>query len=413
MLRTAAVVTIGTELVEGLRIDTNTSDVSRALAPFGYRVSEAVSVGDDVASVSATLVRLAAVHPLVVVTGGLGPTHDDVTREALAAAFGRRLVQDAGMASFLSEFARNVAHTRDRTDFFEQALVVEGAEVLYPVTGTAPGQVIAGPVGDIVALPGPPREMKPLLDLYLGRYSDARAHTRDLGVTGLSESEVCDLVVPVLAGRTDIGFTVLARPGDVHVVLTDLGAGEPALDEVARAAAVALGERCYASDGRSLPRVVVDLARALRLTVGAVESCTGGLVASALTSVPGSSQAFLGGMVTYSNDLKVTLADVCVDTLAEHGAVSHETAFEMAEGGRRTLGVDVAVSVTGIAGPEGGSDDKPVGTVWFGLSVDGDTVTHLRRFPGSREVVRERSVAFALDLVRLELSRRKCQTPSV
>ncbi len=401
-MQTAAIVTIGTELVEGLRLDTNTADIAKQLVAHGFVVVEAVSVGDALGDLTYTLSRLTKTYPLVVVTGGLGPTHDDVTREAASAALGLELVPDSDMLTFLEAYPAAVGGSVGRAVFLSQADILVGAEVLRPARGTAPGQVAPTPAGDLVLLPGPPREMKPLLELYLRRYAATRAPSVDLGVVGLSETEVCDLVFPCL-DRDDIGFTVLASPSGVHVLLTDLGSGADALHETASRVAAALGERCYSDDGRSLAEVVIDMARSAGLTIGTVESCTGGMIAAAITAVPGSSDVFVGGLVTYSNELKTKFASVSSDTLRIHGAVSCEVASEMALGAREALGCDIAVSVTGIAGPGGGTAEKPVGTVWFGLSNGYGTITDGRRFNGERDVIRERSAVTALDLVRREL----------
>jgi nicotinamide-nucleotide amidase len=270
--------------------------------------------------------------------------------------------------------------------------------------GTAPGQVLRTPRGELLLLPGPPREMRPLLETYLSGQGDARSAPFVLRCAGSPESDLQMAAQDVLGDRTDIDLTILAAPGDVRVILFDRGAGRTALAAAGARIAQLIGESCYSSDGRSLAEVVLDAARERRMVLATAESCTAGLVAGALTAVSGASDVFAGGAVTYSDEMKTTLLGVDPSLIATFGAVSDVVARAMAAGIRDVSGADLAVSVTGIAGPDGGSAEKPVGTVWFGIAGPHVVASEMRRFTGDRHAIRERSVVTALDLLRRALS---------
>jgi nicotinamide-nucleotide amidase len=405
--QSAAIVTIGSELVEGLRIDTNTAEIARDISRFGFRVDEAISVGDDETVLARVLRRLVGVYPMVVVTGGLGPTHDDVTRDAAAAALDIPMEADPALTAFLQPFLARHSDPRSAAQVLTQAFVLQGAEVLPPENGTAAGQVVPTPAGSLVLLPGPPREMRPMLARVLERYTPDRAEPRELGVTGLPESDVQHAAQTALAAYDGIQLTVLAKPGDVRVILLDDGAGEAALDRAANAIAAEIGAPCYSTDGSTLAETIVAEATKRKVTIAVAESCTGGLVAAALTDVPGSSAVFLGGAVTYSNAAKSRLLSVDPEDLNFFGAVSREVAQQMAEGALDAFGADIAVSVTGIAGPDGGSDEKPVGAVWFGVTsriAEGvDAQASVAWNGASREAIRARAASSALNLIRREV----------
>ena len=252
--RSAAVVTVGSELTEGLRVDTNTAEVARDLQRYGFRVVEAVSIGDDVALLAGTLSRLTSAFDVVVTTGGLGPTHDDITREAAAEALDLELVTDDALVAFLQPFVSRHSNPGSAAQLFKQALILSGAEVLVPTTGTAAGQVIRTTGGVLVLLPGPPREMRPMLRAWLDGLTPIRADAVDLGVTGLPESDVQLAAQDALEGRDGVGLTVLARPGDVRVILFDEGAGETGLGAASLAVANAIGTPCYTTVRRDTRR---------------------------------------------------------------------------------------------------------------------------------------------------------------
>jgi nicotinamide-nucleotide amidase len=405
--RSAAIVTIGSELVEGLRVDTNTAEIARDISRFGFRVDEAVSVGDDEPVLARTLARLVRAHALVVVTGGLGPTHDDVTRDAAATALGVAMEADPDLVAFLQPFLARHSDPRSAAQVLTQALVLDGAEVLTPTTGTAAGQVVPTPAGSLVLLPGPPREMRPMLARVLGRYQPDRAEPRELGVTGLPESDVQHAAQTALAAFQGIQLTVLAKPGDVRVLLLDEGAGESALDRATQAVAEQIGGACYSTDGSTLAEMVVREATERGVTIAVAESCTGGMVAAALTDVPGASAVFLGGAVTYSNAAKTRLLAVEPADLEQFGAVSRKVAQAMALGALDTFKADIAVAITGVAGPGGGSAEKPVGTVWFAVATRRPDAVEAQisvAWTGaSREAIRARATSSALNLLRREV----------
>lgn len=401
--RDAAIVTVGSELVTGERLDTNTRDIALALRGVGYRVRITLSLPDDVDLLAAELARLTTTYPLVVVTGGLGPTHDDVTREAASHALGLPLERDAALEASLRLVASRHAHPDAAARIAVQADVLRGATVLPAVLGTAPGQIAPTPAGRIVLLPGPPRELAPLLQRFLADEPGGAPPVR-LRLTGITESDAQIRVTSALGDPQGIDFTVLAAPGDVEVLLFDAGAGHEALVTAGVLARMALADVCYSTDGSSLAEVVVRAALDRGVRLATAESCTGGMVAAALTSVPGASAVVAGGIVAYANDVKATALGVPVATLEASGAVSADTAAAMAAGAATRLSATHAVSITGIAGPEGGTPDKPVGLVWFALWCNGVLTTEERRFSGDRFAVRARATAQALDLLRRALT---------
>jgi nicotinamide-nucleotide amidase len=401
---TAAVVTVGTELVSGIAVDTNTAEIALALARADVEVREAVSIGDDVAFLAATLRRLVADLDLVVVTGGLGPTHDDITREAACAALGLSCTRDEAVERRLR--ASTVRHTdpRARERMLVQADILDGARVIPAVKGTAPGQVVPTPRGSLVLLPGPPREMRPLLASFVSEIAGASPEPYVLRTAGMAESDVQLVASDVLGDRSDIALTVLAKLGDVRVILFGRGASASQLRQAGEEIAARLGDAVYSTDGSTLPQAVLALARTRGATIALAESCTGGLVSAALTDIPDASDVFAGSVVSYANGVKSGVLGVPDAMLARHGAVSEEVARAMAEGVREITGATFSVAVTGIAGPTGGSTDRPVGTVWFALASPAGTTAFLRTFTGDRDAVRERSTATALDTLRRALS---------
>lgn len=398
---TAAIVTVGSELTGGLRVDTNTAEIARELARRGFDVEETVSIGDDADLLAACLTRLVTTHNLVVSTGGLGPTHDDITREAAARALGIALSTDGDIVERLRDVQARHADPDAREAVVTQALVLDGARVIHATTGTAPGQVVPTPAGSLVLLPGPPAEMRPMFAAAMAEFDPVRAIPAELGVTGMSESDVQYAAQRALTAFDGVVLTVLAKPGDVRVLLIDDGAGEHGIAQAAEAVASEIGEACYSIVGSSLAATLLEECVARGLTIATAESCTGGMVSAAITDIPGSSAVFLGGVVSYSNQMKIDALEVPPGLLAQYGAVSEEAARAMAEGVRALCGADLAVAVTGVAGPEGGTAEKPVGLVWFALASDeGTTATPRTYARGSRESVRARATSTALDLLR-------------
>lgn len=409
----ARLLTIGDELLAG-KTDSNGPELGRLLLERGYELPERVTVGDGLAGLAAAFERALSAGGLVIATGGLGPTADDRTREAVAQVTGRKLVEDAVTRERLFDWSRRLGRPEPGPATLRQALVPEGARVLENPDGTAPGWLLAHGRAVLLVLPGPPRELRAmagagldaagalLAEAGLGAPPPALA-VAELKLTGIGESRVAELLreLPELEGE-GLELAWLARPGEVSVLVRGR---DPRRVQAARGVLRArLGERVVSEDGRSLPQVVVDLLREREETVGTVESCTGGLVAGELTAIPGCSAVLRAGLVVYANEAKVALAGVPPALLEAHGAVSKETAEALAAGGRLAVQADWALAVTGIAGPEGGSPEKPVGTVWTAVAgPDGLVEARHHLFPGSREVVRALTVAAVLDELRLRL----------
>jgi nicotinamide-nucleotide amidase len=409
--RRATILAVGTELLTPTRIDTNSLAITDALNGVGIDVVSKAIVGDDRAELGALVRHALARVDLLVVTGGLGPTDDDVTREVVATELGLALQEDPVIAEtirrrFESRGMRMPAINR------RQAMVPRGASTLQNPHGTAPGLWIEHDGRLIVLLPGPPREMKPMLDeIVAGRLrrssGGAVVKRKVVKIAGRTESRVEELTQPVYSGwrhaETPIDSTILASPGQIELHLSARGADERRLDAALGHAVAAirgvLGADVFSDDGRSLEEVVGALLRERGWRVSVGESCTGGLATSRLTDVPGASDYVERGIVAYSNAAKRDLLGVPDALIAEHGAVSEPVAEAMATGARDRAGVEVGVGITGIAGPTGGSEAKPVGTVCIAVAAGG-TVTRTFRFPGNRELVKAFASFTAIDMIR-------------
>ena len=411
--RDVALVSTGDELVLGATADTNSAAIARRLVEQGFEPRRFVLLGDDEDALVRELSELSARHVAIVVTGGLGPTLDDVTRHAVARAAGVDLVRDekvlADLRALFAGRGRELAQANER-----QALFPSGAEVMPNPHGTAAGFCIEVGGALVFALPGPPREMLPMLEHEvlprLSRLAASRSvhERREFHLLGLAESTFADMCGPWMGRALDPLIGVTARHG---VLTVRLCASAPTRAEAVRAAdarAAQIRERFAAwifseSDLEPASALAKELvSRNERVAVA--ESCTGGLVAAKLTSVPGISAVFDRGFVTYSNEAKVELLGVDPDLLRAHGAVSGPVAAAMALGAARRARAGCAVSVTGIAGPDGGSAEKPVGLVWFGTCVHGEITVCERRFVvRDRDLVREFAANTALDLLRRAL----------
>ena len=419
ILRTAEVIAVGSELLGWTRLDTNSLFISDQLSRLGIELRTKTVVGDDRARIEAIFKQALDRVDLVVITGGLGPTDDDLTREAVADALGLELAIDEAIAAKIRErFERRglVMPSVNR----KQAMVPHGATVIPNANGSAPGLRLRVGHRLVVLLPGPPRELQPMLqalcapDGAIGSAAgDERLHRVSVFSTGLPESQVEALVQPIYSLWRDepnpIETTILASPGQVELHLTlrsgDESAAHARLSEARASLTAALGASAYSTDGRRLPELVGDLLRERGLTIAAAESCTGGMLLERLTSVAGSSAYVAGGAVAYSNELKTRLLDVDPALIEAYGAVSEPVAAAMVDGVRARTGAGVGVAITGIAGPQGGTPAKPVGTVVIALSVADRPVsvrTHL--FVGDREMVRVQATLKALDRVRLALT---------
>ena len=406
----AAILAVGSELLGTERLDTNSLRLTRALARHGVELVRKAVAGDSEEEIADELAHTLPRVDLMIATGGLGPTSDDVTREAVARALGRRLVLHPETLRrierrFQAMGLRMAAVNR------KQAEIVEGAEVLPNANGTAPGMRIATPWGAVLFLfPGVPAELEAMIPEHLEpwlalRSGGAARETAVLKVACVPESALEERIAPAYAEFGREAITVLAKPGDIRLEMTATGPEaerRALLAAMARRLAELAGDAVYADrEEATLESVVGELLRRAGRTLAVAESCTGGLLAERLTRVPGSSDYFLGGAVVYTNALKTRLLGVPEALLAEHGAVSEPVARAMAEGVRGALGGDYGVGITGVAGPGGGSEEKPVGTVHLALAGPGGAAAHRRvRLPGDRERVRWQASQLALEMLR-------------
>jgi nicotinamide-nucleotide amidase len=406
--------TIGDELLLGFTVDTNGAWLARELAEHGIVVSRRTSVGDTAAAIAAGVGDALARTGAVITTGGLGPTSDDLTKPAIAALFGRAMVEDASVVEALK---RRWASLRRAGEIprsnLQQALVPEGAGLLANSRGTAPGIWLEDDAGRWVAmLPGVPREMRgmfveALLPRLLRRATGTPTVVRSYTIrtTGIAESALADRVSEIEALDLE-GLDLAYLPGwegvDLRLTARGLAADEAdlRLRRVAARLLPAAGNHAYGAGVDDLAAVVLAALRSAGMRIAVAESCTGGLLGARLTAIPGSSDVMRGGIIAYHNDVKVGSLGVQMETLRAHGAVSEETAREMAAGVRRAVGAELGVAITGIAGPDGGTPDKPVGTVCIAVDTDGATRSFRIMVIGDRDEVRQRSAQSALILVR-------------
>ena len=411
----ACILAVGSEMLTPFKTDTNSLGITERLNEFGYDVRLKAIVGDDVEELAGLIGTVLPWADLIMITGGLGPTEDDVTRDAVARAAGVEMDLDEAIVERLRErFARRGVRMTDNNR--RQAMVLRGARVLDNPNGSAPGLWLTHGKTEIVLLPGPPREMAPMLDAFVREHIAPRAGGRGLfrrvlRITGRPESEVDTLVEPIYSRwrnqAVPIVTTILASLGQIELHLTaearNPAAGQSALDAAVSQLCEALGPSVYSADGRQLELVVGELLFGRSMTIAVAESCSGGLLASRLTDVPGSSRYFQGGVVCYSNELKTELAGVPADVIETHGAVSEPVARAMAEGIAARAKTNVGVGITGIAGPAGGTPEKPVGTVVIAVAVDGRTSVRTFKFFGGREMIKFQSSQAAMNMLRLAL----------
>lgn len=405
----AEIIAVGSELLTPFRMDTNSLFLTGELNRLGIRVVHKAVVGDSNEEMVSSFEHALSRAQLVLSTGGLGPTDDDRTRETVAALLHRRLIQNDEVLHGIQERFRRFGRAMPEINA-RQALVPEGAQVLPNPRGTAPGLWIESGDKIIVLLPGPPGELRALFEAEVGprleRISGPeRLHTRELRITGLPESEVEQRVRPLYAVYPDVETTILAASGGIElhprIWSSDSALAEKVLDEMAQRMSLALGENLYSMQGEPLEAVVGRVLTENHATVAAAESCTGGLLAERITNVPGSSNYFLGGVVCYSNQLKTSLVDVPAEVIEAKGAVSPEVALALAEGIRRRTGATIGVGITGIAGPAGGTPEKPVGTVHIGIAdAKGPRERAFRFPPGDRDRIRLFASQAGLDMIR-------------
>jgi nicotinamide-nucleotide amidase len=412
---TAAILLTGSELLRGVISDRNASFLAERFEQLGLEPRRTLVVGDPIADIEQAVRELTGAHDLVVTSGGLGPTHDDRTVEALASVAGVPLELDEGVLAQITTWTNGVAERlgfeRGRFDAGnrKQAHIPQGAQVLG-LAGTAPGLVmtIAGSV--VVVLPGVPSELRRLWEMAPSHPGlaalMARAEPRRrllLRTYGIGESHVADLFAAAGGDPPGVETSICARNYEIEIDVRSAAVAEGAGRQLWERLRDDLGDHVFAADERPVAELVLEQARHRGLTLATAESCTGGMVAGELTAIPGSSDVFAGGAVTYSNRLKEQLVGVPAGVLEEHGAVSAETAAAMAAGARERLGADVAVAVTGVAGPGGGTPEKPVGLVYLHVSgPDGDLARRIE-WGGTRRDIRLRATMAALHMLREHL----------
>jgi len=407
----AEIIAVGSEMLTPERVDTNSLYLTAELNKLGVEVVAKCVIGDDRERLASAIRDAMSRSPILIISGGLGPTEDDVTRDAVAQALDRKLVFHEEIAAWLADrFAkarRKMAEINKR-----QAYLIEGAEMLSNDRGTAPGQWVEDSGAAAMLLPGPPHELKSMFERHciprLARLVPKQViRTLFLRVTGMPESDLDELISPVYKKYENPVCTILAAHGDLQIHLRARCATEADADallaEVGGPIELLLGDRLYSQNGDPLEVVVGNLLRKQHATVAVAESATGGMLGERFTSVPGSSDYFAGGFITYNNAMKVELLGVDPDLIAQHGAVSREVAEAMAAGARRRTNADYAVSITGAAGPDSGGDNVPVGTMWVGIADAAGATAHHRQYLGDRQRIRTFVVQMALDVLRRRL----------
>ncbi len=412
-IKNAEIICVGTELLLGEVVNTNAAYIAERLAELGVSVYHQSVVGDNPMRLRDELSSALSRCGLVIMTGGLGPTYDDLTKETAAELFGRRLVMDGRALEEIRDYFHRTGRKMAESNA-KQALVPEGAMVLYNQWGTAPGMIIEGD-GElsgkcVVLLPGPPREMRNMFEFYLIEYvaerTESRIVSRNIHLIGIGESAAEELLLPLIEEATNPSLAPYAKDGEVRFRVTasakTVKEAEAMCDSlVHKVLDSEVGEFVYGIDVGSIERAVANALFDKGETLATVESCTGGLIAKRLTDISGISAVYLGGAVTYANDAKEKLVDVKHETLIAHGAVSEKTAREMAEGIRKALGADYGISTTGIAGPDGGTPEKPVGTVYIAVASRDETRVKRLQLPPmrDREYIRTAAATNALALL--------------
>jgi nicotinamide-nucleotide amidase len=411
----AEIIAVGSELLTPFRMDTNSLFLTEQINQLGVEIVFKSVVGDDLARLVAAAQHALFRSEIVIFTGGLGPTEDDLTREAVAEALGVSLHRDETvLAAIEQRFAARGWKMSPNNE--KQADVLEGGTVLPNSNGTAPGQWLSGKFDGreriVILLPGPPHELKPLFEAECrerlrSKLPPAFLATRVLKVAMLGESQVDARVSPIYKRFEEVQTTILAGPGEIQLHFktraATMEAAQARVDEAADAVEEELDDAVYSRNGESLEQIVGYWLQMRNATVAVAESCTGGLLGERITSVSGSSRYFAGGAIVYSNAVKTDLAGVPADMIERHGAVSREVAAALAEGIRYRCEATFGVGITGVAGPTGGTPQKPVGLVFHALASDSGTEVIERNFPGDRKRIRWFATTLALDMVRRTL----------
>jgi nicotinamide-nucleotide amidase len=402
----AEIITIGDEILLGQTIDTNSAFISQKLSQLGIDVNYKTSVGDDINRISEALATGLSRADLVITTGGLGPTNDDITKKAIVKVFKRNLV-------FHDEILRKVEESFKKRGMEmpkinqNQALQPQGSKALPNQFGSAPGIFIQEKDKIFFALPGVPLEMKSMIENdvlpLLEKVSEVKVFQKKLRTTGRPESAIYEMIEPIINSRPEVKVAFL--PGFLGVDIRLNSESQEKLDGMENNLKEILGNSMYGEDDINLEEVVGKLLKDKGKTISVAESCTGGLIGKRFTNVPGSSEYFERGVISYSNQAKMQILKVPKDMIEKYGAVSEQVAILMAEGIRKISKTDYSLSVTGIAGPTGGTKEKPVGLVWIGFAHENDSFARKFLFGEDRETNRQRAAQAALNLVRLFLTK--------
>lgn len=411
----AEIIAIGSELLTPFRQDTNSLYLTDKLNQLGVEVIFKTVVGDSLDHLAGIASLALTRSDVIIFMGGLGPTEDDLTREAVARALRLELRRDPAVVAAIEK--RFTAHGwKMAPNNVKQGDVIAGATVLPNANGTAPGQWISGKYDGreriIMLLPGPPHELKALfeeqcLERLRAKLPPQFIATRELKITGLGESQCDARVAPIYKRFADIQTTILAGAGEIQLHLKTRGASlataQQRIDELVDLLEAELGDFVFSDNGDSMERIVGNYLQMREATLAVAESCTGGLLGERITSISGSSRYFVGGAIVYSNELKTELANVPQKFIEKHGAVSREVAAALAEGIRARCGATLGLGITGVAGPDGGTAEKPVGLVFHALASNAGTDVVERKFPGDRQRIRWFASQQALDMVRRKL----------
>ena len=410
---TAELICVGTELLLGNIVNTNGAYIAQKCADLGLSMYYQSVVGDNMRRLCKCFRAAMKRSDVVILCGGLGPTQDDLTKEAVAKVLKRELVEDKKsrrhIEKFMKQYLRNTPEKTITQNNWKQALIPEGAIAVENANGTAPGIIVEEGEKVVILLPGPPGELIPMFENQIYPYLHKRQpeiiSSRTLKICGIGESQAETDIRDLIQRQKNPTVATYAKPGEVHIRLTARAADEEAaqklIEPVARELRNRFQDKVYTEEeGKTLEAVVVELLKSRGLTVTTVESCTGGALSARIVDVPGASDVLKQGFVTYSNKAKRKQVGVKKETLEKYGAVSPQTAEEMAVGGAKAAGADVVVSITGIAGPDGGSEEKPVGLVYMACFVCGSVWVERFQFKGSRAKIRESAVAAALTLMR-------------
>lgn len=409
----AELVSVGTEILLGNIVNTNSVYLSEQCAMLGLSVYYQSVVGDNEERMKAVISTALERSDVVILTGGLGPTEDDLTKEVTAQVMGLPLAEDAHsrelLESYMKQYAGNHPGRRITENNYKQALVPEGALVLDNHNGTAPGLIIEKDGKTAILLPGPPNEMKPMFEEsvfpYLRKKQPEIIYSQVVKICGIGESQVADEIKDLIENQSNPTIAPYAKVGEVHLRITAKAADEKEckklIKPIVRELKNRFGKNIFATEvDKTLEEAVVDMLKDQGLTLALAESCTGGEIASRIVNVPGASEVFGHGYVTYSNRAKRKCLGVKKLTLKTEGAVSAKCAKEMAKGGCMAAGADICLSITGLAGPGGGTEKLAVGTVFMGCCYNGKTIVREFHFAGGRSKIREQASAHALALLR-------------